>query len=184
MKRSISLTLFIIMCFVVLWTITTDHSDEAQDTMVKSKRYIELFMNEFQLTSMDKEGRPSYMMTGTELKRYSNSQDTEVSQPVLHLLQQDNQWVINADTAFFNDKKNTIRLKNNVLMQQKNVTPAVNLRTQSMLVNTKTQIAQTKAHVNITKGNSTLNSEGMIYNNVTSELKLLSRVNGLYEPNE
>jgi len=184
MKRSISLTLFIIMCIVVLWTITPDHSDEDQSTRVKSKRYIELFMNEFELTSMDKEGSPSYMMTGAELKRYSNSDDTEVTQPVLHLLQQDNQWIINADTAFFNDKNNTIHLKDNVVMQQQNVTPAVNLRTQSMLVHTKTQIAQTKARVNITKGNSTLNSDGMIYNNVTSELKLLSKVNGFYDPNE
>ena len=184
MKRSISLTLFIVMCIVVLWTITTDHSEEDESTLVKSKRYIELFMNEFQLTSMDKEGRPSYMITGIELKRYSNSDDTEVTQPVLHLLQNDNQWIINADTALFNDKNNTIRLQDNVLMQQQNVTPAVNLRTQSMLVNTRTQIAKTEAHVNITKGNSTLNSDGMIYNNVTSELKLLSRVNGFYEPNE
>jgi len=184
MKRSISLTLFIFMCIIVIWTITSDHGDDGEKDLVKSKRYIELFMNEFELISMDKEGKPSYQMTGTQLKRYNNSDDTEVTKPVLHILQPDRQWLIQADTAFFNSKNNTIRLKDNVLMQQQNVTPAVNLRTQTMLVNTETQIAQTKAHVNIIKGNSTLNSDGMIYNNVTSELKLLSRVNGFYEPYE
>ena len=69
-------------------------------------------------------------------------------------------------------------------MQQKNIEPAVTIRTQNLLINTKTQIAQTSAMVDITQGKSHLNSTGMVFNNITSSLELSSKVNGYYLPHE
>ena len=75
-----------------------------------------------------------------------------------------------------------IQLKDNVLMQQQNIEPAVTIRAQNMLINTKTQITQTQAAVDITHGKSRIKSNGMIFNNITSELELTSNVNGHYLP--
>jgi len=181
-KHKIGLGLFSIMCVIVWWSITEDHSADEKAQQSKKTHYVELFMNEFELISMDENGKPSYLMTGTHLQRYNNSDVTEVKQPKLHLLQQENQWLVSADSALLNSKDNTIHLKNNVVMQQKNVEPALTMHTDRMMVHTKTQIAQTKAEVKISQGESELNAKGMTYNNTTSELKLLSRVKGFYTP--
>jgi LPS export ABC transporter protein LptC len=67
-------------------------------------------------------------------------------------------------------------------MQQKNIEPAITIHTQNLLINTNTQISETQSPVEITQGKSRIKSNGMIFNNVTSELELLSSVNGYYLP--
>ncbi len=183
-NRTIGLSLFIFMCIIVWWSITTDYGDDKHSQLSKNSHYIELFMNEFELTAMNEEGKPSYLMTGLYMQRYNNSDVAEVKKPVLHILQPDNQWLISADTAVINNKSDTIQLKDNVVMQQQNVVPALTMHTQKMLINTKTQIARTRTQVKIVQGTSRLNAKGIIYNNITSKLELLSNVNGFYIPGD
>lgn len=184
MNRNISLGIFIFSAIIVLWSITDEYGDSAQLQQPKNKKFVEAFMNEFEMIAMDDAGAPLYSINGKHLKRYNNSDDTEIQQPIFHLLQDKNQWVISADSATINDKRETVQLNNNVVMQQKNIEPAVTIRTQNLLINTKTQIAQTSATVDITQGKSRLNSTGMVFNNLTSSLELSSKVNGYYLPHE
>jgi len=182
MTRLISLIAFLIMTIIVWWSITNSYIEENEIQLAKSERYVEIFMNEFEMTAMDATGKSSYKLTGKHLERYNDSDNSIIEQPVFHILQADKQWVISADIALVNDHDETIQLKQNVVMQQKNFEPALTIRTQNMLIHTKTQIAQTKAQVDITQGNSHLKSIGMIYNNITSELELSSSVSGYYLP--
>jgi len=181
-KHTIGISVFAIMCIIVWWSITDDYSVDEQLQQSKKNRYVELFMNDFELTSMDENGKPGYLMTGTHLQRYNNSDITEVEKPVLHLLQQEKQWLVSADSAELNSKNDTILLINNVIMQQQNIKPALTMRTKKMMIYTKTQIAQTKVRVDISQGDSKLNANGMIYNNISSDLELLSDVSGFYIP--
>lgn len=183
MKSLISFSIFIIIAVIVWWSITEDFSGH-QLQQTDNKPYVEIFMNEFELTAMDESGVPNYTLHGAHLQQFNNSDDAEIEQPVFHLLQHNAQWKINADIAILNNKNKTIQLKNNVLMQQQNIEPAVSIRTQSLLVHTKTQIAQTQALVNIKQGLSQMKSTGMIYNNITSELELSSNVSGDLLPHE
>jgi len=183
MKRLISLIVFAAVAIIAWWTTTSYFSDEEQP-QTKSMKYIEIFMNEFVMTSMDEHGKPAYTIDGKRLERYNDSDDTRIELPVVHMLEAGKQWKISADFALLNDNKNTIQLKDNVVMQQQNIEPAVTIRTQSMLIHTKTQIAQTDAQVDITQGKSKITSTGMIYNNITSELDLTSSVSGYYLPYE
>ena len=184
MKGLISFSLFIVIAVIVWLSITQDLSDSLQLQQTGNKPYVDIFMNEFKLTAMDESGAPGYILHGSHLQRFNNSDDTEIKQPVFHLLQKDAQWKITADIAILNNKNKTIRLNKNVVMQQQNIEPAVSIRTQTLLVHTKTQIAQTKALINFTKGQSQMESNGMIFNNITSELELLSHVNGYFLPYE
>lgn len=183
MKSLISLLVFVAVAIIAWWS-TSGYFGEAELPLTQSKRYVEIFMNEFEMTAMNESGTPAYRLNGTHLERYNDSEDTIIEQPVIHLLEEGKQWLVTAESALLNDKKNTIRLKDNVIMQQQNVEPAVTIKTQSMTLHTKTQIARTTAHVDITQGNSQLTSTGMIYNNKTSELELTSSVSGYYLPNE
>lgn len=182
MNRLISLSIFLALAIIVWWSITANYNVDNRLQQAKSNQYIELFMNEFEITAMDDSGAPSYRLNGLHLQRFNDSDDSQIKQPVFQILQANNQWQVTAESATVNDKNETIHLTNNVVMQQKNIEPAVTIRTQSLLVHIDKQIVQTPALVNITKGNSHLKSNGMIYNNITSELELSSNVNGHYLP--
>jgi LPS export ABC transporter protein LptC len=181
MKRLISLIVFTAVAIIAWWSTTSYFSDEEQK-QTKSRRYIEIFMNEFEMTTMNEHGKPAYTIDGKRLERYNDSDISRVELPVIHMLESGKQWKVSADFALLNDKRNTIQLKENVVMQQQNIEPAVTIRTQSMLIHTKTQVAETDAQVDITQGKSKITSTGMIYNNITSKLELTSSVSGYYLP--
>ena len=181
MKRLISLVVFFAVAVIAWWSTTGNFGEDNLFQPAQNKRYVEIFMNDFEMTAMNDAGAPAYTLNGKHLERYNDSDETRVEHPVFHLLDPDKPWIVRADFALINDKKNTIQLENNVVMQQ-DIEPAVIIRTQKMLIHTKTQIAQTQARVDITQGKSQLTSTGMIYNNITSELELLSRVSGFYLP--
>ena len=69
-------------------------------------------------------------------------------------------------------------------MQQQNADPPVTIRTSNLLIDTRTQVAKTRARVDISNGLSQIESDGMIYNNISSDLELSSNVNGYYVPND
>ena len=182
MNQVINLSIFLVLAFISVWTITTDYNKTHQLQQPANKIYAEIFMDEFEMTAMSENGEPDYILIGSRLQRYSNSNDTEIKQPVFHLLQKNKQWKVSADEALINDKKETIQLIDNVVMQQQDTEPAVTIRTQNLLINTRTQIAQTQAQVEITQGKSRIKSNGLIFNNITSELEFSSRVNVVYLP--
>lgn len=182
MKRLISLVVFFAVAVIAWWSTTGNFGKNNLFQPTPGKPYVEIFMNDFEMTAMNEDGAPSYTLNGKHLERYNNSNQTRVEQPVFHLLDSDKQWIVSASFALINNKKNTIQLEKNVVMQQQNTKPAVIIRSQHMLIHTKTQIAQTQTQVDITQGKSQLTSTGMIYNNKTSELELSSSVSGFYLP--
>lgn len=180
----ISLSVFITLAIIVWWSITSNYNENDRLQQATSTDYAQIFMNKFEMTAMNKNGGLDYVLSGSYLQRANDSDDTKIEKPVFQLFQKNKQWKISAENAILNDKKETITLKDNVLMQQKNSEPAVTIRTQYLLIHTDTQIAQTKAAVDITHGKSHLTSKGMIFNNATNELELSSNVNGHYLPYE
>jgi len=181
MKSLISLIVFATVAIIAWWTTTSYFSDE-EESQTKSVRYIEIFMNEFEMTAMDENGNPAYTIDGKRLERYNDSDISRVELPVIHMLETGKQWKVSANFALLNDERNTIELKENVIMQQQNIEPAVIIRTENMLIHTNTQVAETDAQVDITQGKSKITSTGMIYNNITSKLELTSSVSGYYLP--
>jgi len=162
MKGSLSLIIFLLLAITVWWSITENYEEE-QLHQAKSKSYVEIFMNEFEITTMNENGLPNYILNGSHLQRYNDSDETEVQQPGFNLLQESGQWKISADNAIINDKNDTIQLNDNVIMQQQNIEPAITIRTHSLLINTTTQITETKTLVNITKHQSLLKAQAIIF---------------------
>lgn len=184
MKRLISLSIFFVVAGISWWSTMDFLDDSGPAQSAQGGHFIELFMNEFEMTAMNEKGEPAYIFNGKHLKKYSDSDDTTVTQPIVFLLNTDKQWKISAELATVNDEKDTVLLTDNVLMQQQDIEPSITIRTQRLLIHTKSQIAQTKAPVDITQGNSRVTSIGMIYNNKNSELELSSNVSGYYSANE
>lgn len=184
MKHIVSLSVFLIIAIIAWWSITEDYADKTGLIDRKSGNYAEIFMNEFEMIAMNKNGQPGYTLRGKHLSRNVGSDDTSIEQPVFHLLKADEEWQITAETAIINDEKETILLNKNVEMRQKNSSPAIIIRTQDMMIQTETQVASTRSGVELTRGESRLLSKGMIFDNRSSELELLSDVKGYYLPDE
>jgi lipopolysaccharide export system protein LptC len=184
MKHAVRFSIFFILAIVVWWTITSNYSETSKLAFDRSKQFAEVFMHDFSMTAMNDDGRPNYLLNGSYLQRNTGSHNTMIEQPVFQMLKKDNRWKIVADQAIFNDRKETIQLKNNVVMQQQNTDSAVTIRTDYLMINTKTQIAKTDSQIDLTRGKSRLKSVGMTYDNNTSELELSSNVNGYYFPHD
>jgi len=177
-KGGISLGIFILIGIVAWWTITSNDKAGDQAKQANADHFISAYMNDFEMTAMDATGVPSYTLTGAYMERFNNSDETRIQLPVFQLLQTNKQWKVSADSAIVHDKQETILLSNNVIMQQQNVATEITIHATHLLIHTKKQIAETKTQVNITQGNSKLSSNGMIFNNITNELKLTSNVHG------
>ena len=184
MKHLISLSVFLIVGVLVIWSITSNYSDTDRLQQPTGTDYAEIFMNKFEMISMGLNGKPNYTVNGDYLQRANDSDDTKIKQPLFHLYQEDKHWEVSAKSAIINDKKETIQLKDNVFMQQKNIEPAITIRTQYLMIHTNTQIAQTKSAVIVTQGGSRITSDGMVLNNKTSKLELSSNVKGHYLPHD
>ncbi|MDT8282190.1 MAG: LPS export ABC transporter periplasmic protein LptC [Gammaproteobacteria bacterium] len=182
MKRLIGLALFVTVASIAWWSTMDFFGEDDLTQPAHAKHYIEIFMDKFELTAMSKNGTPAYILNGTRYEQYNDSDDAIVTQPVIFFLNTDKQWKISADLALVNNKKETVLLKDNVLMQQQNIEPSITVHTQRLLIDTRSQIAQTELPVDITRGNSHLTSVGMIYNNISSELEFLSNVSGYFTP--
>jgi len=118
MKQLISLVLLFAVAVIAWWSTSGNFGEDNLFQAKPSKRYVKIFMNDFEMTAMNDDGVPAYRLKGTHLKRFNDSDDTRVEQPVFHLLDSQNQWIVHADLALLNDRKNTIQLENNVIMQQ------------------------------------------------------------------
>lgn len=184
MKSQIGLALFVAVAIIAWWSTMVFFDDDNKIQPTQAKHYIEIFMNKFEMTAMNENGTPAYILNGTRYEKYNDSDEAIVNKPVIFLLNTDKQWKISADLALVNNKKETVLLKDNVLVQQQNIEPSITLSTQRLQIDTKSQIAQTESPVDITQGNSRLTSIGMIYNHMSSELELLSNVSGYFSSHE
>lgn len=193
-KGIISLGIFILLAIVAWWTIS--NNEKSNDLALEEKEhFVVAYMNDFEMTAMDASGTPGFTLKGSHMEKFNYTNETRIRQPVFQLLQAKKHWKISADSAIVNDENETIRLNNNVVMQQlatqtstnknkinvKQTEPTeaeITIRTPTLLINTKKQIAETKAEVTITQGNSKIRSTGMIFNNLANEIELSSNVHG------
>lgn len=183
MKTFFGLSIFIIVAIIAWWSVSEKTRQDKKLQSVTNQPYLQAFMNNFKLTSIDISGKTDYTLTGTRLERYNNSDNANLTQPVFNLLQTGNQWRITADTAIINQQNTLITLQDNVVMQQKNTPQTIKVTSQRMQINTGKQIIRTRDPVQITQGLSTVHSIGMIFYNRKHILELQSKVNGYYVVN-
>ena len=76
MKHLISLSVFLIVGILVIWSITSNYNDADHIQQPTSTDYAEIFMNKFEMISMDIDGKPEYTVNGEYLQRANDSDDT------------------------------------------------------------------------------------------------------------
>lgn len=180
MKTLLGIAILVTIALVTWWSVSSRNNQDTTLVGNKNQPYLEVFINDFRIISINADGQTDYTLKGLHLERFNNSDDATISQPVIRLLQPGNQWLITADKAIINQKKNMITLNENVIMQQQNQPDALVISSSTMNINTAIQTAFTDSGVMIKQGISEMHARSMLFNNIENQLKLDTDVHGFY----
>lgn len=142
--------------------------------------FVDLFMRDFTMTTMNEEGTPSHTLQASYFEHYNDSTNARLMKPVIRLLQSDNNWIISAETGEIDDDHNQITLYENVVMTQKETQFPIQIETSQLEIDTSRQIAKTDQAVHITQKGFNLQSQGMVLNNILGKFELLANVKSTY----
>jgi len=180
-KKQFTLVTLIVIALIGIWSVKQSPDEVA--VVEKDPHFVDVYIKDFTLTSMNKNGQPDYILTADLMEHYKDTGESEITQPVFNIDRDDNAWVISARHGTIDDDNIWITLKENVVMLQKNADNPLQLRTSKMRFNTKTQIARSNQPIDIKQGALSLKSNGMIFDNINGKLELLADVNGTYVKN-
>ena len=182
MKRLLTLSIFgiIVLAFWSLQNIDGNKDQAISDAA--DSRFVDLFMRDFTLTAMNENGQPEYTLQASYFEHYNDGSNSLIEKPVIHLLQDNNNWLITAKTGELDNDNNLIILHDDVVMQQQQTEFPVRIETSQLKINTASQIARSDQPVHIIQKELNLRAKGLILNNSTGELELLASVKGNYAP--
>ncbi len=180
MKTLLSIVIFITVAIIAWWSVSDKKPYNGILPHAINRPYLELFMDNFKMTAINSLGSPDYILTGKHLERYSNSDDATISQPTFKFLRENSQWLIIAKHAIINQKKKTIVLNDNVVMQQQNSSEPIQITSKSMHIDTEKLTAYTSMPVHIKQGLSKMQSTGMVFYSQKKILELNEKVKGYY----
>lgn len=179
-KHLFTLSIFIFIALAFWGLQSYEQKKTVTVTDEADPHFVDLFMRDFTLTAMDENGKPSYTLQASYFEHFNDSTHSLIEEPVIHLLQANNRWVISAKTGEIDNDHNLIILHNDVVMQQQEIDFPVHVKTSQLEIDTARQIARSSQIVNIIHQEFNLQSEGMVLNNATGELELLASVRGSY----
>lgn len=180
MKHLFTLSIFGLIA-LAFWGLQGYENEKAVNvTDEADPHFVDLFMRDFTLTSMDEKGNPSYKLQASYFEHYKDNTSSLLEKPIIHFLQNNNRWVISAKTGEIDNDQKQITLHDEVVMQQQETDFPVQVKTNYMEIDTDKQIAISNQKVNISHRQLKLQSEGMILNNTTGELELLASVKARY----
>ena len=181
MKKQFTLLTLVIIAFIGIWGVM--EAPEEQPVVTRDPHYVDIYAKDFTMQSMDEDGRPYYTLTAELMERFNDTGDSEITEPVFNIDRNGDAWTISARRGTIDDDNTWVTLNDDVVMRQKDTDNPLLLKTSKLRYNTKTQIADSNKRVDITQGELSLNSNGMVYNNITGNLELLAGVNGIYVRN-
>jgi len=182
MKRTISLIIISALALLSWWF--QDIWKEAPIIQPKKdKHFPDYFMENFTLTNMDINGRPSYILRAIKMLHYADDDSSELEQPRIQFLSEQGDWTITAEQALILENSQQIQLKNNVqLKREASAQQApMTIVTEYLSINTETEIAETEYLAQVTSRGLALTSKGLVYDSRKGILKLASEVKGVYE---
>ena len=151
------------------WLLSTEQ--KKQDTQTQHNHYIDVFINNLNLTNTDKSGSVSYTLKADRLEHYNDEEHSQIINPKI---QYDNHWLISAKFGEIDNKQNFIKLHDNVTMKKIESDEIFIISTQAMTINAKSKIIESDQSVNINSGAFKLKSNGMYFDGQKKQLKLLS----------
>ena len=149
------------------------------------------FVTGFALVKVNNKGDPIYRLTAKKMSHFPDTDTVEFESPqTITLDPRKPTLTIVAKTGVSKDTSNTgpelVTLNGDVRISR----PADSKRgpllieTQQLILNPDAQTAQTPLAVNIQTGSSTLSGDGMLFNQLTEQLSVFSKVQSTWAPRQ
>jgi LPS export ABC transporter protein LptC len=180
-KKQFTLLTLIIIALIGVWSVLESPDDA--EVIETDPHYVDAYVKDFTLLSMDESGHPYYTLTADLMEHFNDTGEAEITAPVFNFERDEDAWVISANRGRIDDDNIWVTLNDDVIMLQKNTVEPLKLETSKMRINTRTQLAHSDKQVDITQGAMSLRSNGMIFNNKNGNLELLAGVHGIYVEN-
>lgn len=178
--------ILVVTCAIALgsfWLLEVTRKNVNGSMQDKQRTDPDYYVEKFNFVRLSPTGQLKYKIVGEKLLHFPKDDSYEIEHPIVHSLAQNQPPVTaHADTAKVEDKRKKIHLIGNVNV----VRPAsetrerLHLVTERLLALPDDDIMKTDQPVHITLGQSTLSGIGMIANNTTQQLQLLSKVRGFF----
>ena len=178
MNKQFTLLTLIIIALTGVWAVL--EAPEEVPLVARDPHYVDAYVKDFTMQAMDQAGQPYFTLEAELMEHFNDTGESEITAPVFNIDRDNDAWIISARRGTIDDANVWVTLKDDVVMLQQNTDNPLKLKTSKMRYNTRTQIADSDKRVDITRGELSLNSNGMVYNNLTGNLELLAGVSGVY----
>ncbi|MFL9926629.1 LPS export ABC transporter periplasmic protein LptC [Herbaspirillum lusitanum] len=168
--------------FWVLQVMQRSMDDKLSDRPRTKPDY---YLENFHYVKMALNGTPRYDISGIKMVHFPADDSFEVTKPVVHSLTKERPPMeLYSDTARITDEQTKIHMYGNANATRgaSGKSQPMHLKSEYLLLLPDDEIVKTDKPVEITMGTTKLNGTGMVANNATQEVKLLSSVRGYYEP--
>ena len=145
-------------------------------------RFANYFLDDFTLTSHNKEGDIRYTLKARRLDNFEDENLAEVQQIEATFYNKNSIWTLSAGKArlFHNNKQIEFYDGVKINRPKENDRPALQVSTNSITLQSDTEILQTNDAVTLVSGDTTFQSKGLSFNNEKGILELKSNVKGRY----
>ena len=175
-KKNIILTFFLLILFILIndtLTKALDYNSAKRDINVSNH-----FLNDFEMTETDINGKIIWILTGFKLEKFPNSLRSEVIKPQMNIKSSaESYWVIEADHALDPDSLfKSIYLKDNVIFNKydNNKLNEVNITTTKAIIYPDREIIETSEFATIITPNSKTSGNGVIADMKKGQVRILS----------
>ena len=167
------------------WALEMMRKGADDSTPALPRHEPDYYVEKFNFVRMSQSGQAQYNISGKRLTHNPVDDSFDIQLPVIHSLGSDRPpMTIRAQRALVNDDSSKVHLYDDVHIDRPATPTAEHFHVKSdyLLVLPDDDVMQTDKPVDITLGTSTLTGTGMLANNATRELRVLSNVHATYQP--
>jgi len=183
MRTFISLIIVLALALLSFWF--QDLFKETPIVQIKKEtHYPDYFMENFSITSLNQQGKPTYILTARRLEHFADDNSAEIQQPVINFHSEQGDWTLSAERATILTDQTLIHLYDNVRIRRmtQDQRQPLSIDTDYLQINTATRIAETDQPAHLKSGQLELDTRGMMFDSNRGIVELRSQVKGLYAP--
>lgn len=182
--RAIAGWLLLIAVLISGWSVWTHRSKDDDNTASGQSSYI---LRDFELTSLDKEGKEAFTLRAPLLQETPGAQTMDLTSPVFFIPDRADSrqyWEVKANTGWVSEKRDEVRLVGAVDARSPAAAASqTQLQTERMNLFPETNTATSDAVVKVTQPGLTMTGRGMRADLASKQVKLESEVKAQYVPN-
>lgn len=167
------------------WMLEVIRRSASPDAASSNRNAPDYYVEDFQFVRVSNAGQAQYSMSGQRLTHYPADDTHKVDQPVVKSLTSERPPMQAVSKTATIDRTNSkIHMYGDVHLDRAATADKERLQLNSeyLLLLTDEDIMKTDRPVTITTGQSVLKGTGMVANNATGELRLVSNVSVTYRP--